>query len=141
MTNGEFFHVISDAIRGSAAHADLIDLCRKAKILQRTLRDYLDKYKGRELSEELLDLVTPRLTAEQREGYLEKIQGEIEDWDHSAYTDVAGFNWSLNVFASVIENQLFGNMDEEAETDTDLDDSPTEGTVSEGEPSIVLVSA
>ncbi len=58
MTNGEFFHIVSDAISGAEAHADLIALCLKAKALQKAVLAYLEKYEDRDLSEELLDMVT-----------------------------------------------------------------------------------
>jgi hypothetical protein len=129
MTNGEFFHIISDAISGSEAHADLIELCHKAKALQKAVLAYLEKYEDRDLSEELLGMVTLRLTHEQRAEYLEQIQDEIEDWDHGAFFDVSGFNWSLNTFASVVEGQIYGGLGDESEADTVLDDSTEEAAI------------
>jgi hypothetical protein len=128
MTTGEFAHVVSDAIRGSEAHADLIGLCRKAKALERAVLAYLDKYESRELSEELLEVITLRLTPEQRENYLEQMQSEIEDWDHDAFFDVRGFNWALESFTSVVEAQIYGSLDEDSEADTVLDDTTSEPT-------------
>jgi hypothetical protein len=127
MTNGEFFHIVSDAVSGSKAHADLIELCLKAKILQTAVAAYLEKYEDRDLSEELLGMVTLRLTPDQRGEYLDQIQAEIADWDHNAFGDVSGFNWTLNTFASVVEGQIYGGLGDESEADTVLDDSTQEG--------------
>jgi hypothetical protein len=124
VTQLHFFHAIADAIRHSDAHADMLELHRKAAELRQALASYLDRYGDRDLSAESLDMVAARLSPEDREDYLEQIQSEIGDWDRNAFADVGGFHWTLSNFTSLIESQLYEPIKRNtSETDTDLEDS------------------
>lgn len=123
MTNGEFFQAVNGCIQDSEQHADLIALCRKAMVLQRAVLEFLNKYEDRDLAEESLGSPRLQLAKRQRSEYLAQIQNEIESWDHNAFGDVSGFNWTLNTFVSVVEGQIYGSLDDGSETDTHLDQS------------------
>lgn len=107
MTNGEIFSVISSVIQGSQAHADLLGICYEAKRLQCSIRNYLAEYGERDMETELLGPLQAQLSPEQSEGYLERLQAEINDWDCGAFNDVSGFDWTLNNFVGVLESQMY----------------------------------
>ena len=121
MSNGEFFRIVGDALKGSQAHADLIEICRKAKSLQSEIRSYLDNYGDRELSSELLISIEAQLTPEQADHFLEQMEAEIADWDHNVYSDVRGFDWGLSTFTDVIEGQIYGTVDVDDATDEETE--------------------